>query len=292
MGTFRATNFPFTQGTEDGETSLGYGGRCIRAVAHETLKIGDVVYWTPGGRIGKSLESSLYAARFAGVVVGGKNTDMLATTESVDFQESCAAKGENVLIQVAGVAKVVADATTVIRFGDPISSGRTTAGRVRPDMLYSVATTAPGLAIGTVSNLVAKAVNVTQTIVAGIAGTATAANLAQATLSGTVANAKFNVYVLRIAADGTTVTSAMGTDGATLNDVVWPAGSVTTAALGYIIINPTGTGGFVGGTTALDDATVIPNAKYVDLVRTRLAIGYSMESVTPAAGDAIKILLV
>lgn len=31
-----------------------------------------------------------------------------------------------------------------------------------------------------------------------------------------------------------------------------------------MIINPTGTGDFVGGTTALDDATVVPNAVYLN----------------------------
>ncbi len=40
-----------------------------------------------------------------------------------------------------------------------------------------------------------------------------------------------------------------------------PAGR---AVLGFIIVNPTGTGNFVGGTTALDDATVAPGTVYVD----------------------------
>jgi len=34
--------------------------------------------------------------------------------------------------------------------------------------------------------------------------------------------------------------------------------------IGFAIINPTGTGNFVGGTTPLDDATVVPNAVYID----------------------------
>ena len=33
-----------------------------------------------------------------------------------------------------------------------------------------------------------------------------------------------------------------------------------------MVISPTGTGNFVGGTTPLDDATVVPNAAYVNLV--------------------------
>ena len=34
--------------------------------------------------------------------------------------------------------------------------------------------------------------------------------------------------------------------------------------IGYVIINPTGTGNFVGGTTELDDSTVVPNAVFVN----------------------------
>lgn len=84
-------------------------------------------------------------------------------------------------------------------------------------------------------------------------------------LSGTVTNAKFNVYVFLIDVAGT-VTSAMGTEGATLAAVKWPPIPVNKAVLGFVIINPTGTGGYVGGTTALDDVTVVPNAAYVNVI--------------------------
>lgn len=81
-------------------------------------------------------------------------------------------------------------------------------------------------------------------------------------LSGTVVNATFNVFCFFIDSAGTT-TSAMGTAGATLGAVVFPQFPVGKALIGFVIINPTGTGNFVGGTTALDDATVVPNAAYV-----------------------------
>lgn len=81
-------------------------------------------------------------------------------------------------------------------------------------------------------------------------------------LSGTVTNAKFNVYCFFIGQTGT-VTSQMGTEGATLAALKFPQFPVQKALVGFIIINPTGTGNFVGGTTALDDATVVPNAVYV-----------------------------
>lgn len=81
-------------------------------------------------------------------------------------------------------------------------------------------------------------------------------------LVGTVVNATFNVFAFFIDS-GSTVTSAMGTAGTTLAGVKFPPFSEGKALVGFIVINPTGTGNFVGGTTALDDATVVPTAAYV-----------------------------
>jgi hypothetical protein len=89
-----------------------------------------------------------------------------------------------------------------------------------------------------------------------------AASTDQAAYSGTVTNAKFNVFVHFVDSAGT-LTSSMGTEGATLAAVVWPTIPIGKAVVSYTIINPTGTGNFVGGTTALDDGTVVPNAVYV-----------------------------
>jgi hypothetical protein len=78
-------------------------------------------------------------------------------------------------------------------------------------------------------------------------------------LVGTVTNTKFNVFCFFVDRAGT-ITSAMGTEGATRSAVVFPQFTALKALIGFIEINPTGTGNFVGGTTALDDATVVPNA--------------------------------
>jgi hypothetical protein len=289
------TNHPFRQSTEEiglDINTAGGGGDCIVATAGGTLLIGDVVCWSPGGRIIKSIESALYFSRFAGVVVGGSATNYDATNDASLIGFSASTVGQLVIVQVRGVCNCMADATTTIRAGDSFSAGRTTAGRIRPDLAYSVGTTVGGLTQSAGTNTVCEVANVTQTVVAGIAGTATAAGLDFAALSGTVANAAFNIYVQRVATNGSTVTTAMGTAGAALNLVVWPTGSATVAALGYVIINPTGTGDFVGGTTALDDATVVPNAKYVDMVRNRLTLGIILNAyTTPAAGSAVKVLL-
>ena len=83
------------------------------------------------------------------------------------------------------------------------------------------------------------------------------------TLSGTVSNATFNVFVMTINAAGT-ATARMGTGAATRAAVVWPVIPAAVVVIGFVEINPTGTGDFVGGTTALTDATVVPNAVYVN----------------------------
>lgn len=94
-------------------------------------------------------------------------------------------------------------------------------------------------------------------------GVVKAANVDLAALSGTVTNAKFNVYCFFIDSAGT-LTSAMGTEGAALVNVVFPAIPAGKAMIGYVTVNPTGTGNFVGGTTNLDDGTVVPNAVFTD----------------------------
>lgn len=82
-------------------------------------------------------------------------------------------------------------------------------------------------------------------------------------LVGTVTNADFNVFCFFIDSAGT-VTSAAGTQGTTLAKVVFPQFPKQKALVGFLIVNPTGTGNFVGGTTALDDATVVPGVVYIN----------------------------
>lgn len=88
-----------------------------------------------------------------------------------------------------------------------------------------------------------------------------------AALSGTVTNATFNVFVFTVNAAGTFHTY-MGTGASTLGGVVFPNVPDGEVTVGFVVINPTGTGNFVGGTTALDDATVVPNAVYVNTVES------------------------
>lgn len=118
-----------------------------------------------------------------------------------------------------------------------------------------------GLAIKTGGSALAKSVNVIKYVVDGVYCSKAAADMAA--LSGTVTNAKFNVFVFTVDASGT-LKSYMGTEGSTRAGVLWPTVADGEAVIGFIEVNPTGTGNFVGGTTALDDATVVPNVVYVN----------------------------
>ncbi|HYK01308.1 MAG TPA: hypothetical protein VE974_06100 [Thermoanaerobaculia bacterium] len=117
-----------------------------------------------------------------------------------------------------------------------------------------------GLTIGSSSKPKLKIANTTYALIEGVLASKTTAEIV---IAGTVAADLFNVYVLSMNAAGT-VTAQMGTAGATLAGVVFPTIADGYAMIGFAIVNPTGTGDFVGGTTDLDDATVVPNAVYIN----------------------------
>lgn len=123
--------------------------------------------------------------------------------------------------------------------------------------------TSAGLTIHGSASALVKAATAFYAIVGGVLVTKTA-NTDMPALVGSVTNAKFNVFMFYIDA-ASVVTVAMGTEGATLAAVVFPPTPAAKAAIGMLIVNPTGTGPFVGGTTALDDATVVPTALYANL---------------------------
>jgi hypothetical protein len=83
--------------------------------------------------------------------------------------------------------------------------------------------------------------------------------------AGTVTADMFNVFVYTVNSAGTTALT-MGTEAATEAAVKWPKINPEHAILAFIKINPTGTGNFVGGTSALDDVTIVPTAQYVPTV--------------------------
>jgi hypothetical protein len=117
------------------------------------------------------------------------------------------------------------------------------------------------LAIKTGGSALAKTASTIYYLIDGALCTKAASDMAA--LAGTVTNAKFNIFAFTINAAGTLKTT-MGTEAATLAGVTFPTVTDGEVSVGFVIINPTGTGNFVGGTTALDDATVVPNAVYVN----------------------------
>lgn len=128
--------------------------------------------------------------------------------------------------------------------------------------LHKLLTTG-GLAIKAGGSAIVKTVNTISYMINGVAYTKAAADMSA--LSGTVTNAKFNVFCFYVDAAGT-LTTRMGTEAATKAEIVYPAHIDGAVMIGFVIINPTGTGNFVGGTTPLDDATVVPNAVYVNTI--------------------------
>jgi hypothetical protein len=119
------------------------------------------------------------------------------------------------------------------------------------------------LVIHGASSTLAKTVNTIYFHIDGLVFSKAAADMAA--LSGTVTNATFNVFVFGVNSAGT-LTTTMGVGAATLGAVVFPALPDGVVAIGFVIINPTGTGNFVGGTTNLDDGTVVPTAVYINTV--------------------------
>lgn len=121
-----------------------------------------------------------------------------------------------------------------------------------------------GLAIGSTSTADVRIANTCHALINGDLVRRTAVEV---DLVGTVTNARFNVYVIVMNSAGT-CSSIMGTESTTIGGVVFPTIPANNAVVGFVIINPTGTGNFVGNTTALSDATVVPNAVYINTVGT------------------------
>lgn len=77
-------------------------------------------------------------------------------------------------------------------------------------------------------------------------------------------NGNYNKCLLCLDADGAAQIAA-GTEAAAAADVVLPALPAAYAVVAMVQVHPDGTGDFTGGTTALDDGTVSPNATFTDL---------------------------
>lgn len=133
------------------------------------------------------------------------------------------------------------------------------------DEMSSQALTTSGLVISGAAAVTAKTGAVATIALVKGRLMSVAAGTALPALVGSVTNARFNVYAFFLTSTGAIV-SAMGVESTTLQGVAFPAIPAQTATLGFIIINPTGAGAFVGGTTPLDSAGVVPNAQYISTI--------------------------
>jgi len=129
--------------------------------------------------------------------------------------------------------------------------------------VVDMAMTDAGLTIGTSANTAVKIANSVYAFCNGIMTLKTTAEVAFTATTHDVTADAFRIFVLSLASDGT-VTITAGTEGASLALATLPVVPSNEAILGFVIINPTGTGDFDAGTTALDDGTVVPNAVYQD----------------------------
>lgn len=126
-----------------------------------------------------------------------------------------------------------------------------------------MALSSAGLAIGSGSKKKILIANTVYAVIDGVLVKKTTAEIDFTAITHDVANAKFAVFVLSMVAAGT-ITVTKSADAATLAAVVFPAVPADSVVIGFVIINPTGTGAFDATTTDLDDATVVPNAVYVN----------------------------
>jgi hypothetical protein len=101
-------------------------------------------------------------------------------------------------------------------------------------------------------------------------------------------NAQFNKCLLCIDSSAAMQIVA-GTEGASAGAVVLGAIPASYSVVGMVLVNPTGTGDFTGGTTDLNDGTVVPNAVYTDLAfhPDTFAAPAAITAINPAAVTAV-----
>jgi len=126
--------------------------------------------------------------------------------------------------------------------------------RALADRFSSCATSTAGLVIKAGGGTLAKTGAVAFAGVASGVPVAIAAATDMPALVGTITAAKYNVFCFFIDS-ASTVTVAMGTEGATIAAVKFPPFPEGKALVGYLVITHSST--FTGGTTALDTATTV-----------------------------------
>jgi hypothetical protein len=110
MSASRPTNLPYVthRATSDQAAQGQVGGPCIEYTAGGSLNVGDCVLITAANTVNRSGVGTDYVA-YVGVVVGGRRTGGLAVWDLRSNALLAATAGEEVLVQYAGIANVVAN---------------------------------------------------------------------------------------------------------------------------------------------------------------------------------------
>lgn len=117
---------------DNGETIGEIGGIVVPLKAEASLFVGDVVYLsaTVLKQVAKAAVLATTLDRVVGVVVGGAQTnDEVVQDDALIGARVAALTGEKVLVAVAGIAKVLADAA-IASFGSKVIPSVVVAGRV------------------------------------------------------------------------------------------------------------------------------------------------------------------
>lgn len=124
----RATSFSwltFNRSRQD-KNAAEVGGIVETFTAGAALNTGDIVFISAADTVNKSTTQANYVG-FAGVVVGGALTnDNITTTTGIAAAET----GQRVLVQVSGIANVVAGGAVTVGTNFSVIPDTGTAGRV------------------------------------------------------------------------------------------------------------------------------------------------------------------
>lgn len=124
----RATSFPYITHSQSRQDRVpgGLGGIVEVFTAGAALNTGDIVFFSAADTVNKSTTQANYVG-FAGVVVGGALTNNnITNTVGV----AAAGTGQRVLVQISGIANVVAGGTVTVGTNFSVIPDTSTAGRV------------------------------------------------------------------------------------------------------------------------------------------------------------------
>lgn len=110
------------------EGSAKAGGIVVEMTASGALNVGDAVLVSAANTVLKTVTTTDHKNRL-GIVVGGYKTGMRAMAESAAVGFEAAATGQQVLVQISGIAWGVADEAILIM--SKLKLGEATAGRLK-----------------------------------------------------------------------------------------------------------------------------------------------------------------